>query len=61
MSFKTKSELANELELTLKTFQRKLKAANLHVPRGLVSPKMQLKIFEALDCNVKKMSTTTMY
>ncbi|MFK7948418.1 MAG: hypothetical protein AB8G11_12580 [Saprospiraceae bacterium] len=58
MSFKTKSQLAHELDLTLKTFQRKLKAANLHVPRGLISPKMQLKIFEALDCNINDIPKT---
>lgn len=49
MSFKTKSQLADEFGMSLSTFQRRLKAVNLNVPRGLISPDAQKEIFKRLN------------
>lgn len=44
----TKSQLANLLGLSLRTLQRKLKGAGLHIPRGLISPDSQTLILYQL-------------
>ncbi len=46
---RTKSQMAHEMGICLRTFQRKLKKANLNIPRGLISPSCQLKIYQALQ------------
>lgn len=46
---RTKSQMAHEMGICLRTFQRKLKKANLNIPRGLISPSSQLKIYQALE------------
>lgn len=43
-----KKELAQRMGLSLRTFQRKLEAANIAIPRGLVPPDLQKVIFETL-------------
>lgn len=47
--FKTKTEFATILKMSLRTFQRKLEAANLKIPRGLIAPEVQKEIFEKLN------------
>lgn len=47
--FKTKTEFASILKMSLSTLQRKLKAANIHIPRGLICPKMQTEIYKRLN------------
>ncbi len=46
---KTKSEMAFEMGICLKTFQRKLRKNGLDVPRGLISPQLQSLIYEKLS------------
>lgn len=46
---KTKSELAQEMEISIRTLQRRLKKVGLEVPRGLIPPSLQVKIFEVLN------------
>jgi hypothetical protein len=53
---KFKKELANELGFSLKTFQRRLKDANIEIPRGLVCPLLQNEIFEKLGFNCPEMT-----
>lgn len=45
---KYKKELAEELGLSLSTFQRRLKEANIEIPRGLINPDKQLEIYKKL-------------
>jgi len=47
--FKSKTELATELGISLSTLQRKIKNYNLNVPRGLISPIAQEFIKERLN------------
>ena len=44
----TKSQMANILGISLRTFQRKLQRAGLNIPRGLISPDCQIQIFVTL-------------
>lgn len=46
---KFKKELAQELGYSLSTFQRKLKAQNIEIPRGLISPNLQVIILNNLN------------
>ena len=46
---KTKEQIAEEMGMNLKTLQRRLKKANLKIPRGLISPQKQTEIFERLE------------
>lgn len=46
---KTKSEMAFEMGICLKTFQRRLKKSGLNVPRGLIMPQLQSLIYEKLS------------
>ncbi len=48
---KTKSQMADELGMSLRTFQRRLKQYNLQIPRGLISPKQQIMILQELGYN----------
>ncbi|MEM9819723.1 MAG: hypothetical protein AAF985_01570 [Bacteroidota bacterium] len=48
---KTKTQLAEELGISLSTLQRWLKKHHLEVPRGLISPEKQKEIIEALGYN----------
>ena len=43
-----KKEIADEMGLSLRTFQRRLDEANIAVPRGLVCPEKQKEIFHRL-------------
>jgi DNA-binding transcriptional regulator LsrR (DeoR family) len=45
---KTKEQIARDLNISLRTLQRKLKKAGLEVPRGFVSPEVQNLILERL-------------
>lgn len=45
---KNKKQLAEELGLSLRTFQRRLKEADLEIPRGLISPEKQREICQTL-------------
>lgn len=45
---KFKKEIAYDLGISLKTLQRRLKLHKIDVPRGLISPKEQNLIYEAL-------------
>ena len=50
--FKTKKQLAHELGMSLRTLQRRLSKNELHVPRGLISPQMQIKILNILEVEI---------
>lgn len=43
-----KYQIAERLRMSRKTFERKLKAANIDIPRGLISPKIQEIIYKKL-------------
>lgn len=43
-----KKELADVMGYSLRTFQRRLKEANIETPRGLICPEKQLEIFQKL-------------
>ena len=43
-----KKEIAEEMGLTLRTFQRRLDDANIAVPRGLICPEKQKEIYDQL-------------
>lgn len=43
-----KKEIAEEMGLSLRTFQRRLDEANIAVPRGLICPEKQKEIFDHL-------------
>ena len=43
-----KKEIADEMGLSLRTFQRRLDDANIAVPRGLICPEKQKEIFQRL-------------
>ena len=45
---KTKEQLAKEMDIHLRTFQRRLEKAGMSVPRGLIFPEQQAEIFERL-------------
>jgi len=45
---KTKTQIAEELGISLSTLQRWLKKHDLHIPRGLISPEKQKKIYKVL-------------
>ncbi len=45
---KTKTELAREMNISLRTLQRRLKEVGLKIPRGHISPDLQQAIFKAL-------------
>lgn len=45
---KTKEQIALEMDINLKTLQRRLKKAGLVIPRGLISPEQQDIIFREL-------------
>jgi len=44
--FKTRQEIAKDLGMSEKTFRKKLKNSELDIPKGLISPRNQLKIYE---------------
>ena len=46
--YKYKSEMAQESGMSLSTFQRRLKEAQIEVPRGLIHPDLQLLIYEKI-------------
>lgn len=43
-----KKELADAMGYSLRTFQRRLKEANIEIPRGLICPEKQQEIFYKL-------------
>ena len=45
---KTKEQIAIELRMSLRTFQRKLQKAGLKIPRGYISPETRKLILERL-------------
>jgi len=47
---KTKTQMANEYGVCLKTFNRWLKRENILLPKGLICPKDQQVIYELLGC-----------
>jgi ATP sulfurylase len=49
VEFKTKTELAQKLNMSLRTLQRRLVAADLEIPRGLISPELQKEILKKLN------------
>ena len=46
--FITRLEFAESLGLSIRSFERKLIALHIEIPKGLISPKDQLMIREAL-------------
>lgn len=50
---RTRKQIANDLQISPRTLNRKLKAANIHLPKGLVSPEDQVRIYSALGCEAK--------
>ncbi len=47
----TKAEIAEDLQMSLSTLQRRLKAADLVVPRGLVPENTQKEIYQKLGAS----------
>ena len=47
-TFKTRQEIANEYGIDRKTLYRWLKKENIKIPRGLINPKLQSKIYNVL-------------
>lgn len=45
---KTKVKIAEEMNISLRTLQRRLKKAGLYIPRGHIAPDMQDSIYQAL-------------
>lgn len=43
---KTKQQIAQDLGISLRTLQRWIGKSEIHVPRGLVSPKKQEELFK---------------
>lgn len=46
--YRTRNEFAESLGISIRTFERKLIALQIELPKGLLSPKDQLMIREAL-------------
>ena len=51
---KTKAQMANELGISLRTFQRRLVQHNLNIPRGLIMPQKQILILIELGYSSQK-------
>ncbi len=47
--YKTKTQMANDLGISLRTFQRWLKEKSMAIPRGLISPDIQQKILNTFN------------
>lgn len=45
---KTKEQIAMEMDINLKTLQRRLKRVGLDIPRGLIFPEQQELIYQEL-------------
>lgn len=45
---KTKAKIADEMKISLRTLQRRLKKAGLEIPRGHIPPDLQDSIYQAL-------------
>jgi len=45
---KTKAQIAMEMNIHLRTLQRRLEKANLLIPRGLIFPEQQAEIYRQL-------------
>lgn len=45
---KTKEQIAQEMDINLKTLQRRLKRVGLCIPRGLIFPEQQAVIYQQL-------------
>ena len=45
---KTKKQLSDEMGFSMRTFQRRLREAQVEVPRGLVAPEKQFEIYQKL-------------
>jgi hypothetical protein len=45
---KTKEQIAMEMDINLKTLQRRLKRVGLSIPRGLIFPEQQALIYQEL-------------
>jgi len=45
---RTREEIAQHIGFSVRTLRRKMKAANLNIQRGLVSPEDQVKIYTLL-------------
>ncbi|WP_186756036.1 hypothetical protein [Echinicola salinicaeni] len=54
LKFKTRSEMASEYGVDRKTFRSMLLKADIHLPKGLVSPADQQKINEKLGAPIIK-------
>lgn len=46
---KTKKEVAEEIGFSVKTLSRKLKKANIRIPRGLIDPRHLKMIYDIFD------------
>jgi transcriptional antiterminator len=57
--FKSRKIFADELGMSTKTLQRKLKAANYELPPGLISPEQQEEIWGLLDRKGRSISEQT--
>lgn len=45
---KTKQQMAAEMNISLGTLQRRLRQADLEIPRGFIPPDIQNQIYQAL-------------
>jgi len=50
---RTRKQIADHLQISPRTLRRKLKAVNIDLPKGLVSPEDQIRIYTALGCAAK--------
>ncbi len=55
---KTKEMIAVEMNISLRTLQRKLKKAGLEIPRGYIPPDLQDSIYQALGWKALSKSGT---
>lgn len=53
LAHRTRKQIANDLQMSPRTLNRKLKVANIHLPKGLVSPQNQVRIYIALGCKAQ--------
>lgn len=57
--FKSKQQIANELKICVKTLNKRLKKMGIIVPRGLIDPRTQRKIYDTFGLHEEKRNRNT--
>jgi hypothetical protein len=57
--FKSKQQIASELKICVKTLNKRLKKMGIIVPRGLIDPKTQRKIYDTFGLNKEEKNRNT--